>query len=315
MDFYNSTNGRIDELFIKKLDMQGLSGVAALDFSVAYKQYAAENDRLEILVSTNCGTSWTSVFNKAGATLSTSPGGQTTAFVPTAAQWRAESVDLTSYIGQPEVLVKFKATSNYGNNMYIDDINLNVTTSIAENELEKAIVVYPTLTSGIVNIDANFTKEVNLKVAVYNAVGQEVVSNVYGKASQGISVSNYRNGKFSKPETIFTDKEIAEAGGGIQTTVNATRNASIEELTLNGLKLLNNAIKHGTTTIEIKSGYSLNFEGEMKQLEAIKQIKNTLKSNNIDMNVVSTFMAAHDFPKELKGSKMNDGEFDDEAPF
>jgi len=207
MDFYTSTNGRIDELFIKKLDMQGLSGVAALDFSVAYKQYAAENDRLEILVSTNCGTSWTSVFNKAGTILSTSPGGQTAAFVPTAAQWRAESVDLTSYIGQPEVLVKFKATSNYGNNMYIDDINLNVTTSIAENELEKAILVYPTLTSGIVNIDANFTKEVNLKVAVYNALGQEVVSNVYGKTLGGqfnIDLSKVANGNYSV--RIFTDE-------------------------------------------------------------------------------------------------------------
>ncbi|MBL0340340.1 MAG: choice-of-anchor J domain-containing protein [Bacteroidetes bacterium] len=206
MDFYNSTNGRIDELFIKKIDFQGLTGSASLDFSVAYRQYAAENDRLEVFVSTNCGTSWTSLFNKAGTALSTVPGGQTNAFVPTAAQWRAENVDLTSYLGQAEVLVKFKATSNYGNNMYIDDINLNVTTSIAEAQLENAIKVYPTLTSGLVTIDANFTKEENLKVVVYNAVGQEISSNVYGKTLGGqfiVDLSTFANGNYSV--RIFTD--------------------------------------------------------------------------------------------------------------
>lgn len=99
-----------------------------------------------------------------------------------------------------------------------------------------------------------------------------------------------------------TYKEIAESGGGIQSTVNATRNATIEELTQNGLNLLKSAIKHGTTTIEIKSGYSLNFEGEIKQLKAIKAIKEYLKNLGIEMNVVTTFMAAHDFPKELKST-------------
>lgn len=207
MDFFNSTNGRIDELFIKKIDFTGLTGVASLDFNVAYKQYSAENDRLEILVSTNCGTTWTSVFNKAGSTLSTSPGGQTSAFTPTASQWRAESINLSTYLGQPEVLVKFKATSNYGNNMYIDDINLNVTTSIAESLLDKAVKVYPTLTSGMINVDANFTSEVNLKVAVYNALGQEITSNSYGKTLGGqfnIDLTNVANGNYTVK--VFTDE-------------------------------------------------------------------------------------------------------------
>jgi len=185
MDFYNSPNGRIDELYVKKIDFQSLTGTASLTFNVAYKQYQAENDRLEVMVSTNCGTSWTTLFNKAGSVLSTSPGGQTTAFTPTATQWRAESVDLTSYVGQADVLIKFKATSNYGNNLYIDDINITVTTGIAEAELDQAINLYPTLTKGIINLDANFPTKENLTVSVINSLGQEVLSNTYGMTTGG----------------------------------------------------------------------------------------------------------------------------------
>lgn len=207
MDFYNSTNGRIDELFVKKIDFANLTGTASLTFNVAYKQYAAEVDRLEILASTDCGATWASLYNKSGATLSTSPGGQTTAFVPTAAQWRAETVDMTSYVGQSDIIVKFKATSNYGNNMYVDDINITVTTGISEAALDQAVQLYPTLTSGLVNLDVNFTKTQDLKVIVYNAMGQEVSVNSYGQTLGGkfnIDLSSAANGNYSVK--IFSDE-------------------------------------------------------------------------------------------------------------
>jgi imidazolonepropionase len=92
-----------------------------------------------------------------------------------------------------------------------------------------------------------------------------------------------------------TYKEIAAMGGGIQTTVDATRRASIEELYQTGHKLASNAIKHGTTCMEVKSGYSLNFDGEIKQLQAIKML-----NSNIEIDIVPTFLGAHDFPAELK---------------
>lgn len=200
MDFYNSPNGRIDELYVKKIDFQSLTGTASLTFNVAYKQYQAENDRLEVMVSTNCGTNWTTLYNKAGSVLSTSPGGQTSAFTPNASQWRAESVDLTSYVGQADVLIKFKATSNYGNNLYIDDVNITVTTGIAEAELDQAINLYPTLTKGIINLEANFTAKENLTVSVINSLGQVVLSNTYGMTTGGkfeIDLGSMANGNYN----------------------------------------------------------------------------------------------------------------------
>ena len=94
-----------------------------------------------------------------------------------------------------------------------------------------------------------------------------------------------------------TYKEIAEKGGGIQTTVSATRNASIEELFENAKNLAMSPLSYGTTSMEIKSGYGLDLETELKQLRAIKMLKETLP-----MNIVSTFLGAHDFPKEYKDS-------------
>ncbi|MCB0701083.1 MAG: imidazolonepropionase [Ignavibacteriae bacterium] len=107
-----------------------------------------------------------------------------------------------------------------------------------------------------------------------------------------------RSAEFGQRLRGATYAEIAEAGGGIQTTVNATRNASVDELAEVGRGLALSAAKYGTTSLEVKSGYSLTVEGEIKQLEAIKKLKETLP-----LRITPTFMGAHDFPKESKGNR------------
>lgn len=104
-----------------------------------------------------------------------------------------------------------------------------------------------------------------------------------------------RANEFARRLRGATYREIAESGGGIQTTVKATREASIEELVENGRMLALSALKHGTTAIEIKSGYGLSIESEMKMLRAIKILKQELP-----IHVSATFMGAHDFPPEYK---------------
>jgi len=95
-----------------------------------------------------------------------------------------------------------------------------------------------------------------------------------------------------------TYQQLAEQGMGIQTTVKSTREATKEELVSLCLKRLDRMLLHGTTTVEGKSGYGLNFEDEIKQLEALREADGLHP-----VDVISTFMGAHEIPPEYKTRK------------
>jgi len=104
-----------------------------------------------------------------------------------------------------------------------------------------------------------------------------------------------RSNEFAQRLQGVSYQQIAASGGGILTTVNGVRNASQEQIVANAYMLLQSAISYGTTTMEIKSGYGLSFEAEMKLLYSIREV-----STMSPMNIVPTFMGAHDFPEEFK---------------
>ncbi|MGL4730062.1 MAG: imidazolonepropionase [Clostridium sp.] len=89
--------------------------------------------------------------------------------------------------------------------------------------------------------------------------------------------------------------EILKAGGGILSTVDATRSATLEELVSESKKRLDIMLKHGTTTVESKSGYGLDLETELKMLKA-----NKILNESHPVDVISTFMGLHALPKEFK---------------
>ena len=90
-------------------------------------------------------------------------------------------------------------------------------------------------------------------------------------------------------------EEIAERGGGIISSINAVRNASEDQLFDECLERVNFFLIHGTTTIEAKSGYGLTVEDELKSLRVIKRLNEASP-----LDIISTFMGAHDFPPEFK---------------
>lgn len=92
--------------------------------------------------------------------------------------------------------------------------------------------------------------------------------------------------------------DILAAGGGILSSVKATRSATKEELKAASMKYLNQMLSQGTTTAEAKSGYGLTTEYEIKQLEVIKELN---EEHSIDL--VPTFLGAHAIPTEFKGGK------------
>ena len=92
--------------------------------------------------------------------------------------------------------------------------------------------------------------------------------------------------------------DIQNAGGGIQSTTNATRQASEQELAAKASKALDEMMGFGTTTVEAKSGYGLATEHELKALEVIKDLND---HHRIDL--VATFMGAHLVPAEYKSNR------------
>jgi imidazolonepropionase len=104
-----------------------------------------------------------------------------------------------------------------------------------------------------------------------------------------------REEEFARRIAGATYAEIAASGGGINTTVKATRAASKVELTEYALHRLDSCLGFGTTTVEIKSGYGLDFENEIKMLEVI----NELKDLHV-VEIVPTFLGAHTIPFDYK---------------
>lgn len=108
----------------------------------------------------------------------------------------------------------------------------------------------------------------------------------------------YRPDEFEWRLKGDTYMSIMERGGGIQSTVNATRQASAEELFEKASWFIGKMSEMGVTTVEAKSGYGLETQTELKMLDVINRLES---SPETPVNIVSTFLGAHAVPAEYKG--------------
>ena len=92
--------------------------------------------------------------------------------------------------------------------------------------------------------------------------------------------------------------EISQSGGGIRSSIAGVRETSEEELYKLAEKRINKIISNGTTTLEAKSGYGLSTESEIKMLKVIKRL-----DENLPIDIIPTFLGAHEFPIEYKDDK------------
>jgi imidazolonepropionase len=109
-----------------------------------------------------------------------------------------------------------------------------------------------------------------------------------------IPFAGYRESEFNRRLSGETYEQIAASGGGIASSVRATRAASEQQLAGNVLQRTRMMARYGTTTAEAKSGYGLNVVDEMKQLRALRVADSPVR-------LVATCLAAHDFPHERRG--------------
>jgi len=128
--------------------------------------------------------------------------------------------------------------------------------------------------------------------------GRRVVMPGFVDAHTHPVFAGLRANEFEQRAGGATYREIAARGGGIRSTVRATRNASLTDLIKAGKRYAQWFLRCGTTTIEAKSGYGLTIEDELKILRAIRQL-----NSETPLRYVSTFLGAHDIPAEYRSRR------------
>jgi len=181
-----SKKGQVDYFILPRVDLTSApSSGTVFEFNYAYAQTASNSaDNLKVKASTDCGLTWTDIYDKSGAALST--GGVVTGpFIPTATEWKKESISLNVWVGQP-VLFLFATKSDDGNDLFIDDIFIGGTNGLNETSHSSDFNVYPNPSSGKINVGG--LKE-NCTVSVKNILGEELMhlTKISGQAELDLS--------------------------------------------------------------------------------------------------------------------------------
>lgn len=185
-DFPLIDAGNAPAVFTEKLDFSNIEEVN-VTFSHAHAQWATEADEFDVSFSTDCGNTWTSIWNKSGSDLSTAPPLSGDRFYPQINEWVGDSImNVQGVAGESEVIFKFTGTSDAGNALYVDDINIGgYGVSVDELSAGANLSIYPNPSNGNVFITTPFD---NATVEIFDALGNRVaVTNLVGAGNQEIA--------------------------------------------------------------------------------------------------------------------------------
>jgi hypothetical protein len=202
MDNYSyNAAGQLDIFQTQIIDLTAATS-ATLTFDLAKAQYSASfSDGLRVEVSSDCGSTFNSVYFKEGLDLSTLSGYNTSqGWVPSSSSdWRTENVDLSSYIGD-YLIVRFININGYGNSTLIDNVAVVGEVLGTSEVLASAIALYPNPASNQVFIDFGTAQlETNATVTLTNSLGQQLEvlqANQFNGSKAALDVSKYASGLY-----------------------------------------------------------------------------------------------------------------------
>lgn len=178
----------VDELIGPSIDMTAIAGTSPqMTFKVAYAQRTSTStDKLQLYVSTNCGLSWTLRKSISGTALSTG-GVVTGTFVPTSTQWATQTAILTGFATQPNLYYMFRFTSNGGNNIYLDDINISGTVATGIEDLSENIDfnIFPNPIDENTVISLNLLESQKIEMKIVDVLGRDISTIYKGELNEG----------------------------------------------------------------------------------------------------------------------------------
>lgn len=149
-----------------------------LTFDVAYAQRDTTSaDSLIVSYSIDCGANWYKIYAKGGSALATSPI-NSDPFVPSGSEWRSEQVFLPNVSNQDHLLIRFENYSDWGNNIYLDNININEQTvgihEVATNNISLDFQISPNPSNGMFNLHFSQPIEQSATLQVFDLLGKSV---------------------------------------------------------------------------------------------------------------------------------------------
>lgn len=197
VDFFTMQSGAQASIITPKVS--GITANHKLYFNHAYASYAGEADGLKVFVSSNCGSTWTNVFDKSGTALATAAN-STSRFFPQPTQWYPNTISLSQFAGQ-ELIVKFECNSAYGNNLWLDNFWIN-TAALGEDEIQSVQAkLYPNPARDAVKVSLQVSEAGDALVEVINLNGQTVIAQTAsveaGMQSIDLNVADLANGVYT----------------------------------------------------------------------------------------------------------------------
>ncbi len=191
-NFYNQSRNTLDGMLTPKYNLTGYPA-AALTFDVSYSDPGSTyySDTLRVLYSLDCGATWTVFWQDGGLSLSTCPAPVVfSEFVPDSTQWKNHLVSLNQFLGAPLLGLKFENKNGWGNDMYVDNINLSIPTNI-QSLKEDEINVFPNPVRNKLTISSGQFAQSNPSFGGLG-ISTIVIYNVLGSAVQQLPTINHQ---------------------------------------------------------------------------------------------------------------------------
>jgi hypothetical protein len=215
-NYHRDLNGNKRQLNLPVYDFSQTTA-PVLAFDVAYvRRDSTHSDSLIIIVSGDCKMrrSYTTLYVKGGKDLATVPADQAgSMFVPTATQWRRETIDMSSFAGESSIQLALQNLGHFGQVIYIDNIHIfEMATGIHDRETVPELIVSPNPVLSDVNINFKTAETMNFTWEISNILGQpiqkESIKNSMGNFNRTIDLSDQPAGIYCLTVTYASKKVI-----------------------------------------------------------------------------------------------------------
>jgi hypothetical protein len=209
----------IDQKDYLRLPIENISNVdsAFLSFEVAAAVKTNPSspgyvrDTLQVLISTDCGATYTSLYKKWNSSLITKSEASIASFVPSSSEWRTDIVDLSAYINAGPVLLAFTNTTENENNIYLNDIGI-YSKNVNPNLVLKGFMVTPNPATDVLTVQF-YPPPLTLRaITLYNSAGQKIDEQM--ATGNGVSRYTFNMSRFARGiyfvQAVCSDKKLLQ---------------------------------------------------------------------------------------------------------